>query len=91
MAAGRRINKGNYDMKRFVMLIRLEIKKYRKGFPGLLLSAAILCLIVFGMALMGQQLISGVGSITQENGQCKYDTGYRLCQCKGGKTPSGGK
>lgn len=69
MAAGRRINKGNYDMKRFVMLLRLEIKKYRKGFPGLLLSAAILCLIVFGMALMGQQLISGVGSITQENGQ----------------------
>ena len=56
-------------MKRFVMLLRLEIKKYRKGFPGLLLSAAILCLIVFGMALMGQQLISGVGSITQENGQ----------------------
>ena len=42
MAAGRRINKGNYDMKRFVMLLRLEIKKYRKGFPGLLLSVFVL-------------------------------------------------
>lgn len=51
-------------MKRFRMLLWLEIKKYIKAFPGLLAAAAVLGLIVCGIGLSGNRILN---SMTTEN------------------------
>lgn len=45
-------------MKRFVMLTKLELKKYIKAFPKLLIAAVILVLIVCGIALTSGRILN---------------------------------
>lgn len=46
-------------MKRFFVLAGLEIKRYVKAFPILLLSALVLGIVVCGIAVTGQKMLDG--------------------------------
>lgn len=46
-------------MKRFVVLAGLECKRYVRALPKLVVFAAVLVLVVFGIALAGNKLLSG--------------------------------
>lgn len=58
-------------MKRFRVLIILQIKRYLKVFPGLLFAALALVLVVSGIALTGSKLLNSTSaeSITKEGGE----------------------
>jgi hypothetical protein len=47
-------------MKRFWVLTRLEIKKYKNSFPGFLLAAIALLVIVSGIAMTGQRALQSL-------------------------------
>ncbi len=46
-------------MKRFVVLAGLELKRYIKALPKLVIFAAVLILVVSGIALTGNKILSG--------------------------------
>lgn len=46
-------------MKRFVVLAGLELKRYIKAFPKLFIFAVVLVLVVCGIALAGNKILSG--------------------------------